>query len=123
MSEELKSLAYRKLEAVLGPRLTDLSVWLNKDYGEPTRHQIEDYQNRIDRIRSWATELPNSSARSAYLEWLDGYYQRGLNDALREFTTEKLRREHRQHDLDHEARENRIRALGDQNALPDPPRS
>lgn len=122
MDEALNVLVMRKVMDHLGSfRITELTVWLNNDYGEPTRILIENSQKRIDKLRQWAEALKERPVRRAYLGWID-HYQRALNEAKDELRTQNKRRKHEEASKARDAKSKRVHEYAETHSIPEPER-
>lgn len=121
MGDALDTVVMKKLMARLGPQYNDLKVWLNRDYGDETQRQIQQYQHKVDEIRKWAKGLEDKAVRRAYLGWLDDYYQRGLDDARRELATREMLIGHEKYNRERQQERENVAAYQERFTVPDPP--
>lgn len=121
VDDALDTIVMRKLQAVLGHQINDLTVWLDKSYGTAMQERIDDAQVEVDRLRQWALSQPDKEIREAYIGWLDNYYQRGLDDARLEMRTHRIQKEHEQYDAENERRRHAVTNYN--RDVPEPPRS
>ena len=88
-SETIDRVIMRRVMAILGYRITDLSIWLSGDYSPSARVRLDIFQAEINKLKDWAKLLDDKTIRKSYLGWLD-YYQRGLDSAYRELITKDI---------------------------------
>lgn len=119
-NDALDTIVMRKVTGLLGHRVTDLTVWLNKDYGDRTAHQIQAKQSEVDQLREWAEHLDNNDVKAAYLGWID-FYQRGLDEARVEMRTREIFTRHEQSDAEREQKRREVQEYEMSHIVPTPP--
>jgi len=91
--EQIDTKIYRILKGRLR-HIGDLDVWLSHNYDSNHWNLVFDReQKKIDEIRAWARTLPYGPERRSYLDWLDYYFEWGLNAARKELKDHKIERE------------------------------
>jgi len=117
-SEALDRKVLHILQAQLR-HINDLQIWLSHDYNLDNWNPIlVEEQAKVDKIRAWAQTLPDRAVRHSYLQWIDYYFQIGLNDARKELQTQKIRKDHQVYD----AKMKSIHLLSLEKQVPEPPR-
>ena len=112
----------RKVMEHLGTfRVTNLTVWLNGDYGEPTQAIIAESQAKVEKLLHWAEALNDEAVRDAYLFWI-GYWQHGLDGAREELRTRHKHRDHETRDRDFRARDHAALEYAKRHIIPEPPK-
>lgn len=108
----------------MGQIENDLGVWLSGNYtDEFWQPKLRAQQKKLDDLRTWASGINDSCARSAYLGWID-FYQRDLNSAKSELTTRAQKKEMDNYDREQKEQQSRTKryAAAVDGAFPVPPR-
>lgn len=95
-----------------------LNAWIEK----PPKDVLDKEQREIDRIRAWLkTAQLHPCVRSEYNQWLDYYYQNGLDEAYKEIREHGEAREMEQFEADGRRDEENARQLINGGKIPAPP--
>ena len=121
IAEGLSSAVYRQLDKSFNGTLygyNRVNAWLN----QVSVNQLDEEQAEIYRVRSWVKTISDSEVRSEFNQWLDNFYQHGLNEAREEVITQAQKKHMEKYDYENRIRHTEANKLIDNGVVPTVPR-